>query len=561
MFTLTERCFDFLGYTPEQIKSMGSELFAKVLHPDDTQIVAKHHSRFVNAPDNATFDVAFRMKHSSGEWRWLHSRDTLFARTPEGLGKQILGISEDVTEHRKAGEKLCDSEAKYRALVENADDAILLTDLNGKHIYRNPAYYKNLGFDKNDDIDINGFARVHPDDLPKVKEGTIQLFKKGSLTIEYRVKHRDGSWVFRHTKSTLIYNQRHEPYAILAIIRDITERKKAEETLSKSEKRYRNLADSLPEIVFETDTHGKLIYSNERAFKITGYTKENFTKGIFVFDLVEQKDKERAKQHFKKALANKLSAENEYSFLRKDGSTFPAIVVSKPIVVEGGTVGLRGLVIDISERKKAETMLKEAKAQLELQIKRMPIGCILWDKNFKAVSWNPAAEKIFGYSSKEVVGKHPYDTIVPKEAQPVTEKIWRRLLEGDVTANSINDNLTKDGKIITCSWTNTPIKREGKTVIGVLSMAQDITERKKAERTIIESENNYRSLINGMNDAVWVVDFNGNFVDVNDAAVKALKYSKDELLSFGIKDVDKYLTLRESQCHYGSRCVYWNSNF
>jgi PAS domain S-box-containing protein len=97
---------NFLGYTPEQVKSMGSELFANILHPDDAEVVAKHHALFVNAPNNATFDVEYRMKNSSGEWQWLRSRDTLFARTKEGLGKQILGICEDITEGKKAEEEV-----------------------------------------------------------------------------------------------------------------------------------------------------------------------------------------------------------------------------------------------------------------------------------------------------------------------------------------------------------------------------------------------------------------------------------------------------------------------
>ena len=119
IYDLVENCnvytnrevLDFLGYNPLEIKIMGSELFANILHPDDAKAVANHHARFKHAPDNATYDVEYRMKHASGEWRWLRSRDTLFARTKEGLGKQILGICEDVTdrkkdeEHRKVLEK------------------------------------------------------------------------------------------------------------------------------------------------------------------------------------------------------------------------------------------------------------------------------------------------------------------------------------------------------------------------------------------------------------------------------------------------------------------------
>jgi PAS domain S-box-containing protein len=97
---------DVLGYTSEQIKSMGTELFANILHPDDAKVVDEHHASFMNALDNATYDVEYRMKNSNGEWKWLRSRDTLFARTKEGLGKQILGICEDITESKKAEEEV-----------------------------------------------------------------------------------------------------------------------------------------------------------------------------------------------------------------------------------------------------------------------------------------------------------------------------------------------------------------------------------------------------------------------------------------------------------------------
>lgn len=99
-----KQLLEFLGYSPNQIKSMGSELFANILHPDDAQIVDNHHRCFASAPDNATYDVEYRMKHASGEWRWLRSRDVLFARTKEGVGKQILGTCEDITESKKAEE-------------------------------------------------------------------------------------------------------------------------------------------------------------------------------------------------------------------------------------------------------------------------------------------------------------------------------------------------------------------------------------------------------------------------------------------------------------------------
>jgi PAS domain S-box-containing protein len=134
---------------------------------------------------------------------------------------------------------------------------------------------------------------------------------------------------------------------------------------------------------------------------------------------------------------------------------------------------------EVSERKRAEEQTKQLQEYLKLQINRMPIGLIVWDTEFRVQSWNPAAEKIFGFTADEALGRLPYDLIVPKDVQPHVDIIWKRLLEGDTTAHSVNENITKDGRIIICDWSNTPIKEPDGTVISVLSMAQDITERKQ----------------------------------------------------------------------------------
>ncbi len=136
---------------------------------------------------------------------------------------------------------------------------------------------------------------------------------------------------------------------------------------------------------------------------------------------------------------------------------------------------------ELAERKHAEERERELREYLRMQIERMPIGLIVWDREFRVTSWNPAATDIFGYTEEEALGQHPYDLIVPKEAQPAVDKIWARLLEGDMTAYSVNENTTKDGRTIICDWTNTPLQGADGAKTSVLSMVQDITERKQAE--------------------------------------------------------------------------------
>ena len=139
---------------------------------------------------------------------------------------------------------------------------------------------------------------------------------------------------------------------------------------------------------------------------------------------------------------------------------------------------------EIKERKLAEEQTKQLEGRLRLQIERMPFGLIIWDKAFRTKSWNPAAEKIFGYTAEEAVGKHPFKLIVPEETQAHANNIWSQILESDITTYSVNENITKDGRTIICDWSNTTIKEADGTVVGVLSMVQDITERKQAEEEL-----------------------------------------------------------------------------
>lgn len=375
IYDLQENCnvyanrevLDFLGYTPEQIKLMGSELFANVLHPDDVKVVTAHHARFANVPDNITFDVEYRMKHSSGEWRWLRSRDTLFARTPDGLGKQILGICED-----------------------------------------------------------------------------------------------------------------------------ITERKKAEETLSKSEERYRNLADSLPEIVFEADSWGKLTYANQTAFKTTGYSKEDFAKGVWVFDLVEQKEKEKAKAHFKNALSNEPSTGNEYTFVRKDGSTFQTIVISKPITVDNSVVGLRGLVIDISDRKKAEDALKESEKRSRAIVANSPIGIATSGPDKHFLNANEAFCKIMGYTENELL-KLTFKDITHIDDLKESATKMRELENGKIPSFMLEKRyIRKDGTVIDGKIMVSAVRNQNGAPNLFVAELEDITERRKAEehRKVLERKVN-----------------------------------------------------------------------
>lgn len=141
--------------------------------------------------------------------------------------------------------------------------------------------------------------------------------------------------------------------------------------------------------------------------------------------------------------------------------------------------------------------------QFKLQIKRMPIGHIVWTPDFKVLMFNPAAEKIFGFSQEEMIGNHPYGTIVPEEMQEAVTVIWKRLLEGDTTANSINVNLNKKGETIFCDWANTPLRNLKGEITSVLSMVTDITQQQEYETRLKISEERLNLALKGSQDGMW----------------------------------------------------------
>jgi len=135
---------------------------------------------------------------------------------------------------------------------------------------------------------------------------------------------------------------------------------------------------------------------------------------------------------------------------------------------------------DITDRKQAEEAIRHLERRLLFHLKQTPLAVIEWDLDFNIVEWNPAAEKMFYYSRREVLGHHVDQLIVPTEVRDEIQQIWQNLSVLKTSISSINRNITADGRMITCEWHSTPLVDEDSNVIGVLSIAHDITDREQA---------------------------------------------------------------------------------
>ena len=170
-----------------------------------------------------------------------------------------LVLANDITERVQAQTALWESEEKYRTLVETAEDVILLTDLAGKQLLRNKAYVSSLGLTAAEADGLDGFARVHPDDLAGMRTGLGTLLANGSGVAEYRIQHKDGRWIHRLARSSVIYDEAHQPKSILTIITDVTARKQAEAAVAASEAELRAMFAAMTDVVLVLDVDGRFL--------------------------------------------------------------------------------------------------------------------------------------------------------------------------------------------------------------------------------------------------------------------------------------------------------------
>ena len=321
-------------------------------------------------------------------------------------------LDDEMKERQRAEENLRKSEERFREMAEHIREAFWLYDWEKrKVIYISPAYEVIWGrsiedlYKRDDEWDES----VHPDDLEYARDSFERIIQTGGgEQREYRIVHPDGSVRWVSDRGFAIKNKAGQVVRIAGIAEDITDRKQSEVALRESEERFRELAELMPETVFEVDLEGKLTFVNRNAFNNFGYTQQDLKKGLKSFDMIIPKDRERAQDNVTKILTGEKSGINEYTALRKDGSIFPVMIHSAPIFKEGKPVGLRGFMVDITDRKKAEEERRKLEVQFQQAQRFEALGTLAGGI---AHDFNNLLMNIQGNTSLmlfEIEGTHPF---------------------------------------------------------------------------------------------------------------------------------------------------------
>jgi len=272
--------------------------------------------------------------------------------------------------------------------------------------------------------------------------------------------------------------------------------------LKQNPSEFQEFIDLIPEIVYELDINGKIILINQAGLDILGYSKEEYEKGIFVYDIISPEDKEYFLRNFKKVLGTGNKFKFEYKIIRKDGSVIPVLANGSPIIKDNKLIGSRGIILNLSERKLAERKLKDAHDFLNTTINTMQEPFFVKDENHKWVILNDASIKMWGHGRQELIGKTDYDIFPKKQADVFWEK---------------DDFVFKNGSNINI---------------------EEITNSKDEIRTIITTKVLYTDEITREKFIVGTIH---DITDLRNAELKLKKYSKDlEELN---KDKDKFFSI------------------
>ena len=524
---------NILGFTPKEIIHDESEqIWFGRLHPDDVEIIREAYLALFEK--NIRFDVEYRIKRKDGEWIWLRDiTDLIYEK--DGV-KYADGVFFDITERKLAESKLRETEEKYKALVFNIPSVAWTTDYEGHTTFISPNIEKIYGFSPEEiytgDEDEVWFGRIHPEDADRVKESFRALYDKNEVyDIEYRIKTKDEKWIWLHDTANIVYEKNGILFAD-GILSDVTDRKMAEIALIESEEKYRllfkNMATGFSHHKVIFDEYDKpidyiFLEVNDAFEELTGLKKENIINRkisevmpdimksefdwIGIYGELSKKGGEKRFEQYASPL-NRWYSVTAYSTEKGYFST---------------------IFSDITERKRLVKELEESEEKYRLITENVnDLILVLNDANiYEYINEEPYKE-ILGYSNEDLIGTPAINIVHPDDIEKCAKAIQRGIEQGEAgeELRIIDKNGGQHWFEFKGKWFTDKDGLKKGFIIG-----RDISEKKKAEEKLKESEERYRLITENVNDLILVIN-NKNILEyVNERVFKnILGFSKEDLI-------------------------------
>ncbi|MBN2131181.1 MAG: PAS domain S-box protein [Sedimentisphaerales bacterium] len=449
-----------------------------------------------------------------------------------GRVSHVVLVAIDITERLQAQREAREIERRYQDLVENVNDVIYATDLDGRFTSVNRACKSVLGAPR-EQVLGTPFCRWIPEpEQPALEAARDRTLQGETAVAEFMIRDPDGAPRYIEvSKAPLVVDG--EIRGTQGVIRDITERRRAEQVLRQREQMLRGLFNAVTESVLLTDPRGRLLALNDTAARHIGQPAKDLLgaelgeidpEGILGPILEERVRWVEQVARFGRA----LRVEGQ-----QDGCVFDHNLY--PVFGAGGQV--RQVAIfskDVTRQRQAERALRESEERYRSLVEGLGAMVATFEPEGKFTSVNQAVETILGFAPEEVVGKHFTDFLSDKSRAEVMSQA-ERIGQGQAVRGQAA-LVHRDGRLVDVEYGMSPALRDGR-VVEVRGITWDMTQRKRLERLLRESEQRYRAVVENAGEVIAVVDENGVFQFMNNTAGRRLGGSPGDFIGKSMWDL------------------------
>jgi diguanylate cyclase (GGDEF)-like protein/PAS domain S-box-containing protein/putative nucleotidyltransferase with HDIG domain len=527
------------GYTVEEAMRMSLE---ETVSPDSiktaiqvlTEELTEDHS---DQYPSRTLELELKCKDGSTVWT---EAKVSFLYDSERNRTGIVGLTRDIAGRRKTQEALREANEKLRVVFDSIGEAVTVVNLNGYIADANKEALRLHGFNSKDEIiGRKSSELVAIVDRERAVTDAVKSLKPSSLSgrSEYKLVDTSGREFDGEFNVAVLRDNNGKPSGFIGIARDISERKRMEEALKKSEEYFKAITENSSDMVIITDKNGSIKYCSRSIERFAGYkTEELIGKSAFMF--IHPDDVQRALGDFGKSVLTKDTAfPNAFRIVHKDGSARFFDGLGKNLLdnpsIEGFIMNIR----DVTERNKMEEALRNSEEKLRVMFDSMMDGIVVSDQNVKIVDVNKAAlELISSLTKEELLGRNAMEVIRFKDQEAAMANLTRMFEEQRPQEKVEYSLILPGGRELEAEVSTAMMLDSAGNVVGFVNAIRDITERKIWENTLRESEEKYRNLVERERDVIVSVDALGFVKSVN-SAVMSWGYTPDEVLKMNFLEL------------------------
>ncbi|GEM_PF-3830093 len=529
------------GYSPEE---MTGNLFLQYVAPEYRDRDMEYFKERISSGSDIS-DYATMIIDKQGNLKDVIVNAAL-TKTDDGNVSAVLGTILDVTEKKKNEEALIASEEKYRKLVESSHGLVWALDKDYTVTFVNQDSAETLGYEPSELIGNRVTSKVPPEIAGKVASLMADSIKNKRSRIQFEsiMTHKNGNPVYFLVNQALQYDSNGNFKGAISKSLDITERKKIEEQVRISEEKYRNIVETANEGIWITDKDYKTTFVNRTLAMMLGYEVRDML-GRQLYEFLEVNDIVDTRSRLLMNDGGKSSL-HEFRFLKKSGEAIWTLMNVTPMFDNDGNFeGTLAMLTDVTEWKRSQDALKESENKYRTLLDTSPSSIRLIGLTGELLYVNRQTAVLHGYDNiSEMIGVSVFE-LLKGHNKTISKNVLQSIIDNGFASGEICF-ARKDGSEFPAEYYSSLYSDEMGRPIGIISIVNDISGKKKAERDVLESRERLSAILDSAMDAIITTDGNRKIVLFNKSAEKL--FNCPESAAMG-KDVNIFIPERLHEAH------------